>query len=182
MSRALIYVICMLLPWPEVARARSVSVAAVTLSHEEWVMALVRFVDWPVDTRPAIVDNSLVVCQPADATPLDLSGRQVRGLTLQRLTVTKPSELDRCHVFSALSQREADWSPWLAAIKSQPVLAVGVSARYCELGGAVCLIKDEKGAAGAATYQLNLEALARSGFKVRSPMLRPARPRPPSVT
>jgi hypothetical protein len=180
MSRALIYAICMLLPWPEAARARAVSVAAVSLSHEEWVMAMVRFVDWPADARPAITDNTLVVCQPADAVPLDIGGRQVRGLTLQRLAVSKPAELDRCHVFSALSQRETDWLPWLAAIRAQPVLALGATARYCEVGGAICLVKDDKTA--TATFQLNLDTLARSGFKVRSPMLRPTRPRTPAVT
>jgi hypothetical protein len=125
MPRVFIPVVSMMLFWHETARAQTLPVASVALSHEAWVMALVRFVDWPTDSRPAIVDNTLVVCQPSDAVPLEVHGKQVRGLSLQRLVVTKPSEIDRCHVFSALSQREGDWLPWLLAIKTQPVLALG---------------------------------------------------------
>ena len=143
------------------------------LSHEEWVLAFVRFVEWPA---PAVgADNTLVVCLPTDAPTLDLQGKQVRGLTLLVLRVAKPREIDRCHVFSALSQRETDWLPWLRALKSLPILAVGVGTRYCEVGGAICLIKDE--ATGSEKYQLNLDSLSRAGFKVRTQLLRPQRPR-----
>lgn len=156
-----------------VVSALTLAAPAHALSHEEWVMAFVRFVEWPT---PAVgADNALVICLPTDAPALDLQGKQVRGLTLQVLRVARPREIDRCHVFSALSQREADWLPWLGALKSLPVLAVGVGTRYCEVGGAICLIKDEL--TGAEKYQLNLDSLARAGFKVRTQLLRPQRPR-----
>ncbi len=136
-------------------------------------MAFVRFVEWPASTIGS--DNSLVICQPSDAPSLDLQGKQVRGLTLQVQRVAKPRDLAGCNVFSALAQREAEWAPWLAAAKSLPILAVGQGARYCEVGGTVCLVKDD--ATQLDKYQLNLDSLARSGFKVRSQLLRPQRPR-----
>lgn len=151
-----------------VVGASVTSFPALALSHEEWVMAFVRFVDWPVPPE----GNTLVICQPPNALPLELHGKQVRGFTLQIVRIKLPRETERCHVFSALSQREAEWLPWLAALKLQPVLAVGLGARFCELGGTICIVRQETMA--AETYQLNLDSLSRSGFKVRSQLLRPA--------
>lgn len=144
---------------------------AVALSHEEWVLAFVRFVEWPMP--PA--DHSLAVCQPLDSPALALQGAQVRGLTLQVLRVSKPRDVDRCQVFSALSMQEAEWAPWLATLKAQPILAVGVGARFCELGGAICLVRDE--ITKTEKYQLNLDSLSRAGFRVRSQLLRSPRQR-----
>jgi hypothetical protein len=154
--------------------ASVISAPAGALSHEEWVMAFVRFVEWPA---PSIApDNTLLVCQPADAPPLDLQGRQVRGLTLQVVRITKPREMEHCHLFSALAQRESEWASWLSVAKSLPILVVGQGARYCEVGGAICLLKDA--ATGVEKYQLNLDTLSRAGFKVRSQLLRQPRARP----
>jgi hypothetical protein len=144
---------------------------AVALSHEEWVMAFVRFVEWPVPST----DQSLAVCQPLDSPALALQGAQVRGLTLQVLRVSKPRDVDRCHVFSALAMPESEWAPWLATLKAHPILAVGVGARFCELGGAICLVRDE--ATKSEKYQLNLDSLSRAGFRVRSQLLRAPRQR-----
>ena len=136
-------------------------------------MAFVRFVEWPASA--ITVDSTLVICVPTDAPTLELQGKLVRGLTLHVLRVSKPRDIDGCHVFSALSQREVDWAPWLAALKSQPVLAVGQGARYCEIGGTICLVKDDGTA--AEKYLLNLDSLSRAGFKVNSQLLRQYRPR-----
>jgi len=139
---------------------------ACALSHEEWVVAFVRFVEWP---QP-LADGALVICQHPDTPALDLEGKQVRGLTLQVVRVATVRDLDRCHLFAALSGRESAWAPWLNAIKSRPVLTVGLGARFCETGGAICLIRDA--ASGAEKYQLNLDTLSRAGFKVSSQLLR----------
>ena len=162
-----------MLPMLAVASALLMCAPVSALSHDEWVMAFVRFIEWPASSMGA--NKTLVICQPLDAPAHDLQGKQVRGLTLHVLHISKPRELDQCHVFSALSQREADWAPWLTGLKSQPILTVGLGARYCEVGGAICLIKDE--AAGIEKYQLNLDSLSRGGFKVRSQLLRQQRPR-----
>lgn len=142
-------------------------------------MAFVRFVEWPAPATASAGATTLQVCQPADGPALDLQGKQVRGLTLRVLRVNQPGQLAGCQVFTALSQREADWLPWLVAVKARPVLAVGLGARYCELGGTVCLIKD--GLSGAERYQLNLDSLSSSGFKVHSHLLRPPRQRTASA-
>lgn len=136
------------------------------LSHEEWVMAFVRFVEWPAPAP----EETLVVCLLPDTPVLELQGKQVRGLTLQILRPSRQRELDHCHMFVAMSEREASWAPWLNAIKPRPILAVGLGARFCEVGGTICLVKDD--ATGAEKFQLNLDALARGGFKVNSQLLR----------
>lgn len=159
-----------------VIAATVMTTPAHALSHEEWVMAFVRFVEWP--TSPT--DNALIVCQPPDTPSLDLDGKQVRGLTLQVLRITTARELDRCQLLAMLSGREAAWTPWINALRSRPVLAVGLGGRFCEIGGAICLLRDET--TGTEKYQLNLETLSRGGFKVNSQLLRsqPQRPATPA--
>lgn len=146
------------------------------LSHEEWVMAFVRFVEWP--TSPT--DNALVVCQPPDTPSLELDGKQVRGLTLQVLRISTARELDRCQLFAMLAGREANWTPWISALRTRPVLAVGLGGRFCEIGGAICVLRDE--VTGTEKYQLNLETLSRGGFKVNSQLLRSQPQRPVTAT
>ncbi len=166
MSRANAITTRMLLSIIGVIGASVMSSPSLALSHEEWVIAFVRFVEWPA----AIEDNALVVCQPPETPTLELEGKQVRGLTLQVVRMTKPRDLDRCHVFVAMSNREAVWLPWLNTIKARPILAVGSASRFCELGGAICLIRDE--VTSADKYQLNLDTITRAGFKVSSQLLR----------
>lgn len=148
------------------------STSVLALSHEEWVLAFARFVDWPA----AAPEKTLLVCQPPHTPTLELQGQQVRGLTVEVVRVSLPRELDRCHVFAALAQRETEWSPWLAVLRRKPVLPVlfvGTGERYCEQGGSVCLVQDAT--TKTEKYQLNLDTIARAGFKVRSQLLRPSR-------
>lgn len=145
------------------------------LSQEDWLIAFVRFVDWP--TPPP--DNVLTICQPLAAPPLLLQSSQVRGMTIEVLQVATPRNVGRCHVFSALSMKEAEWAPWLATLKSKPILVVGAGARFCELGGAICLVKDEE--TGVEKYQLNLDSLSRARLRVRSQLIRAPRQRTPVV-
>ncbi|MBC7711302.1 MAG: YfiR family protein [Rhizobacter sp.] len=145
------------------------------LSQEEWLATFVRFVDWPVPPT----DNILSVCQPLDAPPLLLQSVQVRGLTMRAVQVATPQDLSRCHVFSAFAMKESEWAPWLATLNKQPILVVGLGARFCELGGAICLVKADP--SGLEKYQLNLDSLSRTGLRVRSQLLRSPRQRDPLV-
>lgn len=139
------------------------------LSSEEWVIAFVRFIEWP-GAAAAGSDGTVVVCQPTDTPELDLAGKQVRGLALLVMRIARPRDIERCHLFAALPKREFDWQPWLAAVKGKPVLTVGLGGSFCEQGGSICLVADE--ASGAERYRLNLDALSRAGFKVNSQLLR----------
>ncbi len=162
--------------------ALSTPVAA--LSHEEWVSAFVRFIEWPVSA--SIIDGPLIVCQQSDAPELALDGRQVRGLTLKVRRVAAPQNLAGCHVYAAFSGNEASWMPWLKAVntlnvenrkKARPnILPVGLGGQFCDLGGAICLVTDL--VTRAENYRLNLETLSRAGFRVDTQLLRsqPSRP------
>jgi hypothetical protein len=103
---------------------------------------------------------------------------------LQVRRVAQPRRQDGCHVYSALAMNETIWSRWLTAINAQnldeanrtrPALAVGSGGRFCDLGGAICLVTDA--VTNSETYRLNLDTLSRSGFRVDSQLLRPP-PRP----
>ena len=155
---------------------------ATALSHEEWLIAFVRFLDWPAP----LPDNTLVICVHHDDPALELDGKQVRGLKLQVRRVPQPRRFDGCHVYSALSQSESNWTRSLSGLnalhssdsnKAQsnlPTLAIGPGGRFCDLGGAICLVTDA--VTGSQTYRLNLDTLSRLGFRVDSQLLRP-RPR-----
>ncbi len=139
---------------------------AAAVAEEEWVRTFVRFVDWPMS--PA--DNVIVVCQPHEAVPLALNGVQIGAMTLQVMPLKRARDAERCHVFSAMSQREKQWRPWLASFRSRPILVMGPGSRFCETGGAICVVRDD--ATGAEKYRVNLDAIARAGLKVRLPLLR----------
>ena len=156
------------------------STPTAALSHDEWVTAFIRFVDWPTPAAEA----TLTVCQQHDTPALELEGRQVRGLKLKVRRVVRPRELVGCHVYVALASDEAHWIPALKVInqeinvsasKSHPILAVGHGAQFCDLGGAICLVKDAT--TGVENYRLNLDALSRAGFRVDSQLLRSQPPR-----
>lgn len=160
--------------------AAALSMPAVALSPEEWLIAFVRFVDWPAP----LPDNTLMICQHQESPALDLDGKQVRGLKLQVRRVAQPRRLDGCHVYSALSDNETNRSGWLSTLnalnmseahKGRPILSVGSGGRFCDLGGAICLVADA--VTGNETYRLNLDTLSRSGFRVDSQLLR-SQPRP----
>ncbi len=161
--------------------ALSAPVAA--LSHEEWVSAFVRFVEWPIPA--SIIDGPLIVCQQNGAPALALDGLQVRGLTLKLRRVVRPQQLAGCHVYVAFSGSETSWAPWLKAVnnlnlvsltKARPhILPVGLGGEFCDLGGAICLVRDR--VTGAENYRLNLDTLSRAGFRVDTQLLR-SRPLP----
>ena len=148
---------------------------AAALTHEEWITAFVRFVDWP--TPPP--DAALTVCLQHDAPALDLDGKQVRGLNLKVRRVVRGRQLMGCHVYAALAGDELHWARAIKFInhashsspmKAPPVLSIGQGARFCDLGGTICLVDDA--ASGTQTYRLNLDALSRAGFRVDSQLLR----------
>ncbi len=160
--------------------ATLISTPAAALSHEEWVVAFVRFIDWPAPEP----DTTLVVCQHPETPALLLDGKLVRGRTTQVRRVLHTRELDSCHAFVAFSGDEASWAPWLKLLSQatdlsksrvRPVLTIGKGPQFCELGGDICLVKNAT--TSAETYRLNLDALARAGFRVDSQLLRacPAR-------
>ncbi len=142
------------------------STPSAAVADEEWVATFVRFVDWPQSPS----DNVIIVCQPHNAPTLALHGVQVRGLTLQVVHLRRPQDAARCHVFSAMSLREGEWLPWLATFRARPTLALGSGSRFCETGGAICVVKDD--ATGAEKYRVNIDAISRAGLKVRLPLLR----------
>ena len=155
--------------------AALISTPAAALSHEEWVVAFVRFIDWPAPEP----DTTLVVCQQPETPALLLDGKLVRGRTTQVRRVSDTRELDSCHAFVAFSGDEASWAPWLKRLSQvtdasksrvRPILAIGKGSQFCELGGAICLVKNAT--TGGETYRLNLDALARAGFRVDSQLLR----------
>jgi YfiR/HmsC-like len=150
------------------------SLPANALSSESWVTSFVRFVEWP----QAPADSTFIVCQPPDTPELDLTGKQVRGLTLLVLRVARPRDVSRCNVFVAWPQSgkaSIDWQPWLAAIGDASVLSIGLGERFCEIGGAMCVTSND--AAGRENYRVNLDVLARAGFKVNAQLLRKQFPR-----
>ena len=154
------------------------------LSHEEWITAFVRFVEWPAP----IPETTLTVCQQHDTPTLQLEGRLVRGLKFKVRRVSHGRELVGCHVYAALSGDEMHWAPTLkiiyqainaASANGLPVLSVGHGAQFCDLGGAICLVRDAS--TGVETYRLNLDALSRAGFRVDSQLLRSPTPRQPKA-
>lgn len=156
----------------------SLSTPVAALTHEEWVSAFVRFIEWPVPA--SIIDGPLIVCQQKDAPVLELDGRQVRGLTLKVRRLARPQLLVGCHLYVTFSGDEASWAPWLKVAnslnvanlkKARPrILPVGLGGQFCDLGGAICLVTDP--VTRIENYRLNLDTLSQAGFRVDTQLLR----------
>lgn len=60
----------------------------------------------------------------------------------------------------------------LRSVAHRPVLTLGLGAGFCSDGGMFCLSRDD----GAIRFEVNLDAVARSGLRVHPQVLRLARP------
>ena len=102
-----------------------IATPASALSSEEWVMAFVRFVEWPA-AATAGGDGAVVICQPTETPELDLAGKQGAWAKCCWSCASRGRATSSAvTLFAALPKREFDWQPWLAAIKGRPVLTVG---------------------------------------------------------
>lgn len=173
----LVAVLCLALSWSTAARATEVSRTLVQaesgLGTAELVSAILGYTAWPGRERTSVV---LCVSRAAPEAAAILSQAQQQRLRWPlvgrgiEVDEPPPAACDAIYFegWQAQAQRQA-----LRGLAGRPVLSIGSGSEFCSDGGLFCLAP---GSAGLR-FEVNLDAVARSGLRVHPQVLRLARPR-----
>lgn len=173
--------LCLTLGWSKVAQAaeapRTLVQAESGLGTAELVSAILGYTAWPGRDR-----TSVVLCVSRSAPEAGAILAQAQQQRLRWPLVGRGIEADEpppaaCDAiyfegWQVQAQRQA-----LRSLAGRPVLSIGPGSEFCSDGGLFCLAP---GGAGLR-FEVNLDAVARSGLRVHPQVLRLARPRPPGV-
>ena len=143
------------------------------LSPAALVGAILAYTGWPARERPLLLCISR---QAPDAAALQSQAEQLklRWAVQTRLVEAEEPLPPSCNVvyfdrWSPPAQRAA-----LQMLAGQPVLSIGWGADFCSDGGLVCLSRGRTG----LRFELNLDAVSRSGLRMHPQVLRLTHPRP----
>ena len=137
-----------------------------------FLFQLAQYVTWPAKTNA----EPLRFCvlgddQLAEALGPMLSGKTIDGRPVSTSKLTGPGQLAGCHVaFLGLTKRK-QLQELLAGWSYPPMLLVGETDGFAEIGGMVNLKID----AGHISIEINLNTCRRAGLDMRSQLLRLAR-------
>ncbi len=134
------------------------------------VLSFLRYSEWPA---PPAGDPSLTVgVLGRSALALTfrrvLEGKSVENRPVKVLDLPTESVSNCCQIVFLASERPGDLKPALALARSMHALTIGAADQFLELGGAIQLqIVD-----GRMSFEVNREALERSGITISSKLLR----------
>lgn len=151
---------------------RGLTVADSVLSAGAILVGILNYTAWPGESR------LLQVCISRQATEAAAilahveqakSGRPLRARAVEAL-LPLPADCDAVYFdgWELEAQRAA-----LRSLAAKPVLTLGRGPDFCSDGGLFCL----EPAANGLRFEVNLDAVARSGLRVNPLVLRLARPR-----
>ncbi|WP_347265534.1 YfiR family protein [Roseococcus pinisoli] len=142
-------------------------VASNTSAVTQAVLGIMSYVRWPSD--PA----ELQLCVLADAayaggllaTPHRVANRPT---TTRRIAIESPTLTSACHVAFVGRTSPAEHDRIFARLAGLSVLTITEDDPSCSAGGMFCLSI----AGGQISFQVNLDAIARSGLRVHPSVLR----------
>lgn len=153
---------------------RTLAQAQTGLTTAELVNAILGYTVWIEPDR-----NGLLLCVSRGAVDAEAILAHAKLLRLRWPVSGRTIEPDEpppapCDViifegWQALPQRQA-----LRSLAGRPVLSIGQGSEFCSDGGLFCLTPDRAG----LRFEVNLDAVSRSGLRVHPQVLRLARPRP----
>jgi len=154
----------------------SATVAAAPTEYEvkaAFIHNVVKFVDWPM--QPASADGMLRFCvvgQDVFGRALDvLRDKPIGAMTWQVVVVNGKTDLRECRVLFISGSETGNVKRVLDSLKSSPVLTIGDTESYGELGVIVNFYLED----GKVRFEINPEAAKRVGLKMSSQLLKLAR-------
>lgn len=157
--------------------ARALVQADSGLGTPALVGAILGYTAWPGSSR------TLTLCVSRGAAEAGAILAQLEGLKLRwpmqgrsiEADTPPPGGCDAVYFegWDAQAQRQA-----LHGLAGRPVLSIGRGAEFCSDGGLFCLAPG----AGGLRFEVNLDAVSRSGLRVHPQVLRLARPRAAGVS
>lgn len=133
-----------------------------------------KFVDWPprAFASPTAPINVCVLGEEYFGASLDvIQERQAQGRPLTVKRLASIGQAGSCHILFISASEDKQVRSLLAAVKGQPLLTVGETDRFAEMGGVINLVLEDK----RIKMEVNLDAAQRHGLKISSQLLRLAR-------
>lgn len=132
-----------------------------------------KFVEWPSGAFSGTSDP-LKVCVAGDealrhAVERAVTGERVGGRPL-KYVAPPPDDAAGCHMLY-LGRGATDRASLIATAAKHPILIVGDSPQFLQLGGAIAFVIEER----RVRFDIDPAAAARAGLKVSSKLLRVAR-------
>ena len=133
------------------------------------VLSFLRYSEWPGATASDRLLAVGVLGRPSLVATFRnaLEGKQVDNRLVKVLELPEPASAC-CQIVFLASEKPADLRPALAAALGMRALTIGVSKEFLELGGAIQLLIVD----GRMSFEVNREALERSGITISSKLLR----------
>lgn len=149
---------------------------AVAAADSEWsapevVTRILHYTRWPGEPRALTVcitrqgDGAVALLQRLQAPD---AGRALTTLTVEADQPLPPA----CDVVFFDGWSLAGQQAALRRLASRPVLTIGRGAEFCSDGGLFCL----ESRPGGTRFEVNLDAVARSGLRIHPQVLRLAQP------
>jgi hypothetical protein len=129
-----------------------------------------RFVEWPQGARPAPVLCVAAAEETASVLEEALTGKRVDGLEVRVRALSSPDP-GGCAIVFVPAGSTAAWPPVQQRISCRPVLAVGETPGFLEMGGSIALLPD----GNRLRFDVNREAATCSGLRISSRLLSLAR-------
>lgn len=153
-------------------QSRSLAGAETPLSTAAIVSGILNYTAWPGPSRGltvCITRNSREANELVQQLELNKSRHQ---LVLKRIEADSPLP-DSCDLVYFEAWSNSAMRQALRKLDHKPVLTIGHEPDFCSDGGLFCLSK----AGNSTRFEVNLDAVTRSGLRVNAQVLRLAKPR-----
>ena len=167
-SALLVLLLACLIPGRGEAQASEYEVKAA------YLLNFLQYTTWP---DAALGDDDPIVLCVLGTDPMGdllaraVAGRRVAGHQVELLAVERVLEVDRCHAGFIAQQNRIAPRVWLERLEGRPVLTIGEGEGFTQDGGMIGLVLEAR----TVRFEVNLDAVRRSGLELSSRVLRLAR-------
>jgi len=131
---------------------------------------LAQYVTWPQEAPSKVPFRICVFGYAGFSSTLEtaVQGKRIDNRPVRVLNLKKPEEIAQCQLVYLGFESRRQISEFVDRWQYPPVLLVGESDGFAELGGMVNLVLDS----GRVNFEVNLAATRRAGVALRSQLLR----------
>lgn len=139
-----------------------------------FLVVFAKYTQWPDRTLPAEGEHFVVGVLGDDLLVTALKALQDARVMGRKVVVRRfstPADFQRCHVLYFSKGQESHFPGMRDRLTAQSVLTVGETPRFCELGGALCLVEESS----RLRFIVNLSALEQAHLRVEPKALKLAK-------
>lgn len=139
-----------------------------------YLLQFPQFVEWPAGSFPnasSPLEIVLLGKRPLGGAADSLRGKTVMGRPVKVRVVQLASEIEPCHIIFVDASIAPDFREGAATLRSRPVLTVSDADGFAAHGGIVGFFTE----GNRIRFQINIDAVQRSGLRLSSRLLGLAR-------